>query len=302
MSPKVEKKCSLRFEPIKLDSIFHVLDGVSWLDKPDNSEISQFSGLDPRTVGKAIKNCLNMGIVTESSRGAYVLTIPYPFKGSESQKKTVLKEAIFKMPLIASVRQFLKLGDTIANATRKAATVQKITNYEKLAIEPLIKWADQLGALSLDTMYEDFAEEGVQIKEERHQSASNAPVIFLSHSSQDKPFIRQLAADLSKEGIIVWLDEQQIKVGDSINDKISQGLAESDYFVIALSQHSINSEWVKRELNSAMITEIESKKVHVLPVKISDCQIPVLLRDKKHADFTSSYKSGLNELIKTLKE
>ena len=51
-----------------------------------------------------------------------------------------------------------------------------------------------------------------------------------------------------------------------------------------------------------MITEIESKKVHVLPVKISDCQIPVLLRDKKHADFTSSYKSGLNELIKTLKE
>ena len=209
MSPKVEKKCSLRFEPIKLDSIFHVLDGVSWLDKPDNSEISQFSGLDPRTVGKAIKNCLNMGIVTESSRGAYVLTIPYPFKGSESQKKTVLKEAIFKMPLIASVRQFLKLGDTIDNATRKAATVQKITNYEKLAIEPLIKWADQLGALSLDTMYEDFAEEGVQIKEERHQSASNAPVIFLSHSSQDKPFIRQLAADLSKEGIIVWLDEQQ---------------------------------------------------------------------------------------------
>lgn len=130
MSPKVEKKCSLRFEPIKLDSIFHVLDGVSWLDKPDNSEISQFSGLDPRTVGKAIKNCLNMGIVTESSRGAYVLTIPYPFKGSESQKKTVLKEAIFKMPLIASVRQFLKLGDTIDNATRKAATVQKITNYE----------------------------------------------------------------------------------------------------------------------------------------------------------------------------
>ena len=100
MSPKVEKKCSLRFEPIKLDSIFHVLDGVSWLDKPDNSEISQFSGLDPRTVGKAIKNCLNMGIVTESSRGAYVLTIPYPFKGSESQKKTVLKEAIFKMPKI----------------------------------------------------------------------------------------------------------------------------------------------------------------------------------------------------------
>ncbi|MFR0765356.1 MAG: toll/interleukin-1 receptor domain-containing protein [Alistipes communis] len=93
-----------------------------------------------------------------------------------------------------------------------------------------------------------------------------------------------------------------IKVGDSINDKISQGLAESDYFVIALSQHSINSEWVKRELNSAMITEIESKKVHVLPVKISDCQIPVLLRDKKHADFTSLYKSGLNELIKTLKE
>lgn len=301
MGKKIEKKCSLKFEPVKLDSIFPVLDGISWLDNPNISEISQFSGLDSRTVGKVLKNCLSMGIIRELDKRTYVLIIPYPFKGNQVQKNTILKESLFKMPILTNVRQFLKLGDTQDNAIRKAATVQKITNYEKAAIDPLIKWAEQLGALSLDTMDEDFAKDGVQIKEERRQSCASSPVIFLSHSSKDKPFIRQLSADLIQAGITVWLDEQQIKVGDSLNDKISQGLAESDYFVIALSNNSTDSEWVKRELNSAMIKEIESKKVHVLPIKISDCQVPVLLRDKRHADFTTSYRDGLTELIQTLK-
>jgi CxxC motif-containing protein len=213
----------------------------------------------------------------------------------------VIREAIFKMPLIISYRQFLKLGNNTQDALRKAATIQKIENFDKTALEPIIKWAGQLNALSLEMDIEDFANEGVKIKEIRHKESKDEKVVFLSHSSIDKPFIRQLAADLTKENILVWLDEQQIKVGDSINDKISQGLAESDYFVIALSDNSINSEWVKKELNSALIDEIEAKKVKVFPIKLSDCVIPNLIKDKKYADFTKSYKAGLDELLNAIK-
>lgn len=303
MAKKVtnEKKSSLRFEPVKIDTVFEILDGISWLDEPNVKDIAQFSGIDPRTAGKAIKNCEQIGIIKEVTKDFYSLTVAYPYKGSKEQKETVIRESVFKMPLIVNLRQFLKLGDTLENALRKSATINKVENYNKSSLEPLLKWATQLKALSLEMNIEDFAEEGVKQKEIRHQKPKSQKVVFLSHSSKDKPFIRQLAADLANVNILVWLDEQQIKVGDSINDKISQGLAESDYFVIAMSDNSTKSEWVKRELNSALIQEIESKKVKILPIKLSDCDFPPLIKDKKYADFTKSYKSGLNELIKAMK-
>lgn len=298
---KTENKCSIRFESVKLDSVYSVLDAISWLDEPDMKDIAQFSGIDPRTAGKVIKNCSQIGITKEITTGYYTLTIPYPYKGSIEQKKSVIKEAIFKMPLIVSLRQFLKLGDELENALRKAATVQKVSNYDKKSFDPLIKWASQLDALSLEIQIGDFTNEGLKHKESRHIEQKEEKVVFLSHSSKDKPFIRQLAADLTNEGILVWLDEQQIKVGDSINNSINQGLAESDYFVIALSDDSVQSEWVKRELNSALIDEIEEKKVKVLPLKLSECSFPKLIKDKKYADFTKSYQHGLEELLKALK-
>jgi len=300
---KVKKliKSSIRFESVKMDSVYDILDAISWLDEPGVKDIAQFSGIDPRTAGKAIKNCLQIGIIKEIAKDYYVLTIAYPYKGSKEQKEAVLREAIFKMPLMISLRQFLKLKDSLDVALRKAATVQKIENFDKASLDPLIRWASQLKALSLDLDFEDFVDKGVKDKEIRHVESENKKVVFLSHSSKDKSFVRQLAADLTNQNILVWLDEQQISVGDSINDKVSQGLAESDYFVIAISENSLNSEWVKKELNSALIDEIESKKVKVLPIKLSDIQFPPLMRDKKYADFTKSYKLGFDELIKAIK-
>jgi TIR domain len=41
--------------------------------------------------------------------------------------------------------------------------------------------------------------------------------VFLSHSSKDKPFVRDLAAALEAGGEIkVWLDEREIEYGQNI--------------------------------------------------------------------------------------
>src|SRR5437588_104303 len=82
--------------------------------------------------------------------------------------------------------------------------------------------------------------------------------------------IRQLASDLAKDGIDTWLDEHRILVGDSITEKIGQGLAQSDYFIIALSESSVSSAWVKKELSGALLREVERRKVTVLPIKLSE--------------------------------
>lgn len=130
------------------------------------------------------------------------------------------------------------------------------------------------------------------------------PSIFLSHTSVDKPFVEKLANRLNKLGVRVWFDKWDIKVGDSLTWKIEDGIRENEYLGIILSPEAMNSEWVKTELSSAWIKQMDLKKVFILPIYYRDCQIPLFLRDKKYADFRSNFENGIKELapILNLKE
>lgn len=228
---------SHRFEPAKLDSLFVVLDAIAWLDTPDTTQVAQFAGIDPRTAGKLLKNACQIGLV-DAVGSCYALVLPYPYKGSKDQKETVVKEALVRLPLLTSVRQFLRLGDKIDVALRKAATIAGISPFVPTDLNPLLEWAQTLGALQPGLLAEDLLDAATEKKEQRHLQEKDRRIAFLSHSSLDKPFIRQLAADLTSNGVDVWLDEQRIRVGDSIPEKLAQGLAGSDFFLIAMSDHS----------------------------------------------------------------
>jgi hypothetical protein len=271
------------------------------MDAPTAGQVAQFAGIDPRTAGKLLKNAGQIGLVDQLTDGKYTLVLPYPYKGSIEQKKAVVKEALVKLPLLRSLRQFMVLGDNIGIALRKAATVARVEPFEESAFAPLVEWAKTLGALSPGLIPEDLVEAAERNKEVRHQTDAKKKVAFLSHSSKDKSFIRQLAADLTSHDIAVWLDEQRIRVGDSIPDQIAQGLAESDFFVIAISESSVASEWVKKELNNALVQEVERRQVRVLPIKLDSAPIPESIRDKKYADFSRSYKSGLEQILEAMK-
>jgi hypothetical protein len=291
----------LRFQAANVNSLFAVLDAVAWLESPTCKEIAQFAGIDPRTAGKLLKNGCMLGLLDSLNNDRYLLVLPYPYKGSMEQKQAVVREALIRLPLMKNMRQFLQLGESFDDALRKAATVVGVRDYSAAALAPLVTWARALAALKPGVDLEDLLDDATEAKEERHKKDSKQRVAFVSHSSKDKPFIRKLTADLTAQGVSVWLDEQRIRVGDSIPDQIAQGLAESDIFLIALSENSVSSEWVKRELNSALLDEISKRKVHILPMKLSECEIPGIIRDKKYADFTKSYKEGFKELLEAIK-
>jgi len=59
--------------------------------------------------------------------------------------------------------------------------------------------------------------------------------VFLSQSAKDKAVVRDVAARLKKDGVRVWLDEEQIKPGNSIPAKIEAGLQHSRVPVLATS-------------------------------------------------------------------
>ncbi len=120
--------------------------------------------------------------------------------------------------------------------------------------------------------------------------------IFISHSSKDKDFVRQLARDLADLGHSTWLDEEQITVGDSITSAIQDGLADARYVVVVLSKHAVQSGWVEREWQAKYWSEITTRRKQILPVLVDDCDIPTLLEDRLYADFRGRYAIGLVKL------
>ena len=121
--------------------------------------------------------------------------------------------------------------------------------------------------------------------------------IFLSHSTSDAPFVDRLASDLERLSIGVWYAKWELRVGDSLLDKIAVGIEEHDYLVVVLTPASVASDWVRLELKAALMRELGERRVVVLPVLLRDCVLPTFLKDKKYADFRSDYELGFEELL-----
>src|SRR5215813_9392048 len=90
--------------------------------------------------------------------------------------------------------------------------------------------------------------------------------IFISHASEDKELVARPLADLLRSsGVTVWLDENELRLGDSLKAKIDQGLAESRYGVAILSRAFFAKDWPQRELDGLTARDSPQRKV-ILPV------------------------------------
>ena len=66
--------------------------------------------------------------------------------------------------------------------------------------------------------------------------------VFISHASEDKQAIAlPLAESLVRSGLKVWLDRFELRVGHSLREKIDEGLSESAFGVVILSEHFLNN-------------------------------------------------------------
>jgi TIR domain len=121
---------------------------------------------------------------------------------------------------------------------------------------------------------------------------------FICHASEDKPIVRELALALKILGTEVWFDEWEIRVGDSIIQKIDDALGHVTHLVVCLSQKSVNKPWVKKELSAALMRQLAKASIRVLPVLLDDCEIPTILVDIKYA----SISKGIPRLVDELRE
>jgi hypothetical protein len=124
----------------------------------------------------------------------------------------------------------------------------------------------------------------------------------LSHNHKDKAFVRKLAERLDSHGIRTWVDEAEIRVGDSLITKIESAIKDFTYLGVILSPNSVKSQWVRKEVNIALTQEIVGTQVKVLPLLIESCEIPGFLSDKLYADFTKDFEDGFDTLLRRLND
>ena len=143
----------------------------------------------------------------------------------------------------------------------------------------------------------------VIVRAQRAEATSLAVKVFISHSSQDKPWVRRLVDDLERHGVSVWLDERRMRIGDSIVGEINRALRAADRLIIVLSRHSVASAWVDNELEYALMAEKKrSGGMRILPIRLDDCEIPPLLRGRLYADFSRDYDVAFGMLLDGLRD
>jgi len=90
--------------------------------------------------------------------------------------------------------------------------------------------------------------------------------LFICHASEDRDdFVRPLAEALSQEYEKVWYSEYELTLGDSLLQKIDEGLASCDFGIVVLSKPFFEKKWPRAELDGLFGRETQSRKM-ILPI------------------------------------
>lgn len=93
---------------------------------------------------------------------------------------------------------------------------------------------------------------------------------FISYSSQDQPFAERLHADLQAKGVRCWFAPHNISGGKKLHEQIDEAIRLHDRLLLILSDHSMDSEWVKTEIAKARKRELTENRRMLFPVRLVD--------------------------------
>lgn len=136
---------------------------------------------------------------------------------------------------------------------------------------------------------------------------------FISYSSQDEAFAQRLYNDLQGKGVRCWFAPKDMKIGDEIRRSIDQAIRLHDKVLLVLSEHSIDSRWVQKEVETAFEQEAQHDKPMLFPIRLDDTVMATNqpwaadIRRMKHiGDFTrwkqhDAYQQAFEQLLRALK-
>ena len=101
---------------------------------------------------------------------------------------------------------------------------------------------------------------------------------FISHSSQDDGFVRELRAALELHGQEGWIDSRELRGGDPLWSTIQQAIEDAAAYAVVVSTDALQSKWVGKELRHALDLQKQrgQDKFPVIPLSLNDTKLGVL--------------------------
>jgi TIR domain len=136
---------------------------------------------------------------------------------------------------------------------------------------------------------------------------------FISYSSKDEAIAKRLYADLQSNKVRCWFAPEDLKIGDKIRPRIDESIHLHDKLLLVLSQHSVASQWVEQEVETALSRERKENRTVLFPIRLdgsvmeSEGGWPALIRNTRNiGDFTrwknhNAYQKAFDRLLHDLK-
>lgn len=136
---------------------------------------------------------------------------------------------------------------------------------------------------------------------------------FISYSTKDEEFVEKLYADLKHNGVRCWYAPEDMVIGNKIRQAIDDAIHGHEKLLVVLSDNSVKSDWVEKEVETAFDRERRTGQLYLFPVRLDNAVIETDLawaadiRRQRHiGDLThwkdhDSYRAGFERLLKDLR-
>ncbi len=130
------------------------------------------------------------------------------------------------------------------------------------------------------------------------------PLVYLAHGSEDKEtIVRPLAHRLMEKGIDVWFDNWEIRAGDSLRQKMEEGLGNCTHFVVVLTPMSMAKLWVNAEIDAAFVQRLAgTSKLIALRCGVDVSSLSPFLRAQLSPEFRPGSDEDFERLVADIYE
>ena len=135
---------------------------------------------------------------------------------------------------------------------------------------------------------------------------------FISYSSKDQECVERLHNDLQAKGVRCWFAPEDLKIGDKFRTRIDEAIRIHDKLLLVLSEHSVNSKWVEKEVETAFDKETPDHTV-LFPIRLDEAVMKTdrawaadIRRTRHIGDFChwkdhDAYQKAFDRLLQDLK-